>query len=128
MSSIVADLVSALENAAAVSALVGARIYPLTLPQGVTLPAIRYQLISSPLDASHSGATALEHPRIQFSVYASTHLTASRVSRAVSNALHAKEIAGGPSFVDLGPEDYDPETELFIRHLDVTIWREDADE
>lgn len=127
MGSIVVDLVTALENTAAVAALVGARIYPLTLPQKVTLPAIRYQLIDSPLDMSHSGPTDLVHPRIQLSVHAATHLAASQVIWALKTALHGRTIVGGPSFVEEGPEDYEPETQQFMQHLDVIIWREDAD-
>ena len=56
---------------------VGERVYPLTLPQGVTLPAITYQVISDVPTISHS--TMQDHPtytgyehgfvRVQFDCY-----------------------------------------------------------
>ena len=36
-------------SVSAVTDLVSTRIYPLTLPQGVTLPAVRYQRVSGKL-------------------------------------------------------------------------------
>jgi len=60
---------------------VGERVYPLTLPQGVTLPAITYQVVSDVMTTSHS--TAQDHPtwtglarsdsRVQFDCYGSTY-------------------------------------------------------
>jgi hypothetical protein len=56
---------------------VGERVYPLTLPQDVTLPALTYQVISDVPTVSHS--TMQDHPtytgvrhsftRIQFGCY-----------------------------------------------------------
>ena len=56
---------------------VGDRVYPLTLPQGVTLPAVTYQVISDVPAVSHS--TMQDHPtytgvrysdtRVQFGCY-----------------------------------------------------------
>lgn len=43
----------------------GSRIYPSALPQGVTLPAIRYTLVSDPPEHTHSGPSGLRHPKYQ---------------------------------------------------------------
>jgi hypothetical protein len=60
---------------------VGDRIYPLTLPQGVTLPAVVYRVVSDVPTVTHS--TMQEHPtftgirhsftRVQFDAYAETY-------------------------------------------------------
>jgi len=56
---------------------VGERVYPLALPQGVTLPAVTYQVVSDVVTISHS--TSQDHPtytgtqrsdtRVQFDCY-----------------------------------------------------------
>jgi hypothetical protein len=61
--------------------LVGDRIYPLTLPQDVTLPAITYQVISDAPTISHSTMqdvpthTGIRHSfsRVQFNCYGETY-------------------------------------------------------
>lgn len=63
---------------------VGDRVYPLTLPQDVTLPALTYQVVSDVPTVSHS--TMQDHPtytgtrhsftRIQFGCYAADYDTA----------------------------------------------------
>lgn len=60
---------------------IGERVYPLTLPQDVTLPAMTYQVISDVPTISHS--TAQDHPtytgtqrsdtRVQFDCYGSDY-------------------------------------------------------
>jgi len=60
---------------------VGDRVYPLSLPQGVTLPALAYRVVSDVPTVSHS--TAQAHPtftgalrsdsRVQFDCYGSDH-------------------------------------------------------
>jgi hypothetical protein len=60
---------------------VGERVFPLTLPQGVQLPALTYQVVSDVPTLSHS--TAQDHPtytglertvsRIQLNCYGSTY-------------------------------------------------------
>lgn len=60
---------------------VGARVYPLALPEDVTLPAVTYQVVSQEPTISHS--TMQDHPtytgnrhqftRVQFGCYGSTY-------------------------------------------------------
>jgi hypothetical protein len=60
---------------------VGERVYPLTLPQDATLPAVVYQVVSDVPTISHS--TAQDHPtwtgtsrsdtRVQFGCYAADY-------------------------------------------------------
>ena len=72
-----------------VTNLVGSRIYPLTLPQGVTLPAIRYQRITGTSDPHLGGTTGLAVATIQFDCVGTTYAKAEQVRDAVRESLEA---------------------------------------
>lgn len=52
-----------------VSDIVGTRVYPDVLPQGVTYPAIRYARISTPRYRDFSGPAGRARPRFQIDCY-----------------------------------------------------------
>jgi hypothetical protein len=119
------DLVHVLKALPSLTALVGERIYPVTLPQGVTLPAIRYMQIDNPPELSHSGSSELSHPRIQLTAVASTYATAEAIAEALKLALHGSQ-RWGPgcvSWIASDVDGYEPETGLYMRHVDVLMWR-----
>lgn len=121
------ELVGVLEAASAVTALVGARIYPMTLPQGVTLPAIRYRVIDDVPVLSQSGNSNLSQPRVQLTCCATTYAGAEAVARALRATLHGKTILGQAAWVAVDQDDFDPVTEQYLRYVDVLFWRADAD-
>lgn len=121
------ELVGVLEASAGVTALVAQRIYPVTLPQGVTLPAIRYQVVDDVPELSHSGGSNLAQVRVQLTVCATTYAGAEAVARALRGALHGKTILGRAAWVALDLDDYDAPTQQYMRHVDVVMWRADAD-
>jgi hypothetical protein len=53
----------------AVAAIVNGRIYQLILPQGVTLPALRIQLIDEPVNVHLRGADGTRRARVQIDCY-----------------------------------------------------------
>lgn len=119
------DLLAVLEGNAGVSALVGARIYPLILPQRVTLPAIRYQVISTIPQPTHNGASGLRQYRIQLSVHAATYSAAQAVAEALHTALDAKKAVFGSGTSCTVANDvpgYDEESGQYMRHVDVEPW------
>lgn len=119
------DLVAVLAANVGVSALVGARIYPLILPQRVTLPAIRYQVISTIPQPTHNGASGLRQYRIQLSVHATTYSSAQAVAEALYTALDAKKAvfgSGTSCTVVNDVPDYDEESGQYMRHVDVAPW------
>lgn len=65
--------------------LVGTRVYPLVLPQAPTLPAIRYQRISTPRSQYRTmdGRANYASPRFQVDVWANDHGTAVQVAQAI---------------------------------------------
>jgi hypothetical protein len=111
------------------------RVYPLTLPQGATLPAITYQVVSEiPLN-SHS--TAQLHPtwtadrdgqtRVQLSVYARNYVEAEQVMAELKAAVTGfrgqwGDVEVHSALPDIGLDDYEPETKLWRRIVDVMVW------
>lgn len=74
----------------ALAALIGGRVYPLRLPQGPTLPALRYQIVSRrPLHIKTGVNLPLVAVRLQFDVVAATYASADRVATVLKTALYA---------------------------------------
>lgn len=108
-----------------VGAQVGTRIYPLALPQRVTLPAIRYQRIDTPAEVSHGSAAGLEHPRLQFTIHASSYAEAEEIAFALKRALQGRRGLfgeGSAAFVVNDLPDFEGETGQYLRHVDVIVW------
>ncbi len=119
------DLVRVLQVNAGVSALVSERIYALSLPQRVTLPAIRYQVISTSPEVAHNGPSGLQRNRIQLTVHAATYASAQAVAGALRRALDGRKGLFGPGtccFVTNDLADYDVDSRHFMRHVDVEPW------
>lgn len=108
----------------------GMRIYPNTLPQGVTLPAIRYTLVSNPSEHTHSGPSSLKNPKYQFDCvadgdegYRDAHILAEEVIVLLDGyrgPIGAFTCQAG--FQDAERDDYDPETGRHAVQVDVIIW------
>lgn len=122
------DLVRYLEANPGVSALVGTRVYPMRLPERVTLPAIRYQSISMTSEVAHTGPSNLRHYRIQLSIHASTYSSAQAVAAALYTAFDGKKSLFGPGtscFVINDVSDFEDESGQYIRHVDVEPWHKE---
>lgn len=74
-----------LKGSTNVTDLVGERIRPDTLKQKETLPAVRYELISSESWQHLGGASGEARSRIQIDSYADTRLMANELAAAVKN-------------------------------------------
>ena len=70
---------------AAVAAILGTRIYPDHLPQGATLPAAVYHVVSGTDEVDLAGMSGVAHARIQIDAYAKT--AGSVDGRTAANAL-----------------------------------------
>lgn len=123
--SVTTDLVNVIRALPTLTALVGERFYPLTLPQNVVLPAIRYQQISEPPELTHSGPADISRPRIQLTIHASTYATAAAIGAALRAALHGSQRwgAGRVSWIENEWDEYEPDLEQYVRFVDVMIWR-----
>lgn len=91
-----------LQSVAAVSALISTRIYPETLPQEPTLPAIKYDIIS--IERQHLIDFATVY--IQYTSVATTHLGARALSDAVRKALQReKRVISGIEVTQISVDD-----------------------
>lgn len=113
---------------------VGTRVYPMTLPQGATLPAIIYQVISDNPEITHSTAqdaptytgTLYHRTRIQFSIYADKYLTMESVYLELLQMLSgfrgvADDIEIQAALPDVTLDDYDPDTKKWRRIVDFIL-------
>jgi|SRR5688572_2577699 len=85
-----------------VAALVGTRVYPLVLPQGVSYPAIRVQRISTPRSQYRTmdGRAGYASPRMQVDAYALTHAGAIAVAQAIYAMLEGYHATVGGLRID----------------------------
>ncbi len=118
-----------LTNYAPLTALVGTRVYPTLLPQGVTFPAVNYLTVSNVRSYSHQGRSYLARARVQISCWAETVAGAKAVARQARAALEAFTGAlGGAGGVEVGylfvaneVDLHDPETGRYQVALDFVI-------
>lgn len=110
-------------NQPGLATLIGARLYPQSLPQGALMPAVTLTRISRVSDPGQSG-TGLPVTRWQFDCWADTQADADALADALIGATDAKrEVVPGVSFVENDVDGYEPETGRWRRIVDVMIWR-----
>jgi hypothetical protein len=80
-------LVRELQATAAVTALVGARIYPQAAPQGTTADYVTYELVGGTNVQDMSGDGGLRRARVSFLCHAATYANAKAAAAAIQNAL-----------------------------------------
>lgn len=85
--SLESDLFDYLQTQAAVTALVGTRVYQNVLPQGKDYPAVIYQRISTEHAQHTLGAGGLATARMQFDCWALDAAAAQQVGEALRAAL-----------------------------------------
>lgn len=102
-----------------VSGLVAARIYPLLMPQGVTLPALSYQRVATAPHDDLEGTQNHEWVRVQIDVWDDDYPSAKTLAAAVHTALQVT-----PVYAQLLMEldDYDSDLKLYRVILDFNVW------
>lgn len=117
MSVIEEILLARLRANAGVQVFVGsgssARIYPLTLPQKATLPAITYQQITATLNMTYG--PSFDQPLIQFSAWSSYYLEAKNLAAAIRAAINDyRDLTSSPQVISVrveseGPDMHEPD-------------------
>lgn len=115
---------------AALSALVGSRVYPVRRPQGDPLPAVVIHTIDGLPDYTSQGPSGLLSSRIQFDCWGKTYASAKSVARAVAQRLSGfKGTVSGVvfqgGFLEGERDSYEEGTgksDLFRVSLDFIIW------
>lgn len=82
------DLAARFKATAAITNLVGQRIYPNERPQNDSSPSITYRRISSDRSLNLGGADDMLPARIQFDAWSSTYKSVDDIIRALVNDLN----------------------------------------
>lgn len=116
-------LFTKLSGTAALTALVGTRIYPLIIPQGATYPAVTYQRISTMArEGCMSEDDGLARARIQVTAWAETFTSAKAVIDQVRQALQRWTTTGVQGSFILAEYDlYDDEAIKYGSAVDAEI-------
>lgn len=114
---------------------VGDRVYPLTLPQGVVLPAVTYQLVGGegPLH-SHEDAQegtgptrpTFQRSRVQLGCWAGSARDADVLAAEVSAAVDGftgswGDVPIASALVDMSIDDWRPDVAVYRRIIDVLV-------
>ena len=126
-----------LSTYAGLTALLSTRIYPIVLPQDVTLPAITYQKLSKLTVHTMGNDPGLGKPRYQFTCWGETPTSAKAVKLQLQTALQNQrnQLWGGESGVTvtvIGPENEidnfeltKADVELFSVSQDYYVWHDE---
>lgn len=111
----------------AVAALVGKRIYPVTMPQGNRLACIVYNRVAGRGDHHMTGASGLSAPRFQVDAWAGDPDTASNLADAAKARLDGYggamgDVAVQGCFFANERDDFDPEVGMYRSSRDYLIW------
>lgn len=111
---------------------IGGRMYPETLPQMPTLPAITYQVISEWRRPTMHGTDALPRTRVQVDCWAKTSLEARAIADAVKDAVDGFQGLMGSPGAEIGAifaansfSSYDPEAKMYRVSRDFVVWARD---
>lgn len=107
-------------------ALIGARAYPLRLPQEPTLPAVTYRRISGAHIQELGGPAALAQALFQVSCWGATYASAAAVATQARLALDGYVGALGSCAVTGQRDLMDPEPERYQCVLEAVVWHQEA--
>lgn len=116
-----------LKATAAVTAIVGDRIYPSHIPQRATLPAVSHLRLSGMPEHAMGADADVRQTRVQVSCWSSQYSQGKTLAAAVRGALsrYAGTI-GDDEILDVYEEneldDYDPPTAVHQIVVDLLVW------
>jgi hypothetical protein len=116
---------SILTTDAAVSAIVGAKVYPRTAPQGIKIPYVVYSIISVTPTDTKDRPSPLDAVRVQIDCYDRTYMGCETLHGKVRDAIDAYEIGATVAGVKLDGIKYETENDTIDE--DVDIFRRSAD-
>lgn len=116
-----------LTTAPAVTAIVGARVFPKVLPPKTRLPALTFERVSGNYDADLEGVTGTANPRIQVSCWAMGYEQAKDLAKAVRTAMNAAtDAANGFTALTLSDGDlYEDAQHYHCVWVDFSTWHEE---
>ena len=123
----VEDLSAFLQADAGITTLAAGRVYPQSLPQKATLPALVYQQIAGKTDTTLENAAQLADELFQIACMAMSYKEAKQLSEKVRQALEGFKGTMGATvilgiFAESERDFYDPEQLEYRTDLDFKIW------
>lgn len=113
-----AGLIAYLLTQTSLTSLISNRIYPINLPEGVTLPAVVYRETGDNSDDALQAAPTLERPIIEFEAQGATYAEVRAIIRAITATL--KNYSGAVGTCNIGgvlkgdyAEDFDPDKKIY---------------
>ncbi len=106
-----------------VSAIVGARVYPMVMPQRATFPAVTYFRVSGGQQNTLDGYSGTENPRIQVDCWAKKYADVKALAAAIRAAMD-----GATTFRALCISDrdlYEDDADLFRVLLEFSCWNKE---
>lgn len=115
------QLRAALVGHAGVTALVGARVYPLLIPEGTPLPCVTYQRVSGTPENTLEGHSGLEEVMVQVDCWSATYGGAKALAKQVRAAMAAAPFG---SYLDQDRDLYDgePNNTIYRVSCDYRCW------
>lgn len=126
-------IVAKLKATAALTALVGTRIYPDEVPQGKLYPAVFYMTVSDVKDHFITEISSLEAPNIQLTTYADAKDDAAAVAEEIKTAINGYQgtLSGITiqciKLINEMPSMYksaDGTTKIYTHDLEFEVWHE----
>lgn len=120
MSQVEPKIYTLLSSDPSIAAIVSTRVYPVWLPQDVTLPAICYSRVSGGQVNSLTGYSGLENPRIQIDVWGEAYSTVQTLAALVHAAMDGATTFGALLESDL--DFYEDDTLIYRVSMDFSVW------
>lgn len=121
-------LYTRLTGHAGTAALVGTRVYPNVLPQGVTFPCVSYRRVSGVREHAMGADPQNVESTVQVDCWATTYAGVKALYTQVFQALTRYRLAGTFDDVFAGvPQDlYESEKDLHRVRIDFTVYHREA--
>ena len=118
-----ADIYKVLSEDSSIATIVSTRIYPIELPQGVTIPAIVYSIPDITPEKSLNGESGLDHGIVEITCWAKDYTTVHLLAAAVRSAF----IASGIGVLTGNMQDTrDDETRAYGVIMNMSAWSTSA--
>lgn len=118
--SIETNLYTALTADADIKRIVNTRIYPVVMPQDVTLPAVSYQRMSANPLNTLDGYAGMKNAHVVINAWARTYDEAKELSGHIHTAMDSVRTFRAVLTNEL--DGYDPEVSLYVVSQDFSCW------
>lgn len=102
------------------SEIIAGRVYPVILPQGVTFPAITYQVISDVPESDLDGDSELRNLRVQVNCWSEGYAECKNISAQIRAAMDSA--VGFSAIRSGGRDNYEATNHLHYSMMDFSVW------